>query len=88
MGYREGRKWGSFTALAMMVEEGSMRGEEADRFGDQLAGNCVPPSVTYQQLIDVAVRYMQDNPGIRHESARTLVWQSFNETFPCTVVGP
>lgn len=82
IGYREGRKWGSFTALRALSEPDETTAD-VDALGDLLAGNCVPDEVTYEQLIDVAVKFMVDHPARRHESARSLVWDSFNRAFPC-----
>src|SRR6185437_12653844 len=44
---------------------------------------CVPPGVTVQEAVDVALKYLRDNPATRHYSAASDVWVSLKESFPC-----
>lgn len=81
IGYVEGRNWGTFTAVNGLV--GTENTAEANELGNRLVGHCIPEDADYQQLIDVAVSYMRRHPESRHESARSLIWLSFVEAFPC-----
>lgn len=45
--------------------------------------HCIPAEASNRQLQDVTVRYLQQNPGKRHESARFLVWEALMDAFPC-----
>jgi hypothetical protein len=68
--------------MMQAVNEGDTAAE-IDAVGDQLVGNCIPNTATYSQLKDVALNYMREHPEIRHESARSLIWTSYIEAFPC-----
>lgn len=82
IGFHEGRKFGSMTALNS-TSSGVATADELDLIGDVLAGYCLPPGVQYNQLFEIAINFMRDNPETRHETARSQVWQSFVEAFPC-----
>ncbi|WP_458790894.1 Rap1a/Tai family immunity protein [Yoonia sp. MH D7] len=45
--------------------------------------HCIPPDVLNSQLRDVVVRYLQDNPATRHETARFLVLEAYRDAFTC-----
>ena len=81
VGYNEGRNWGSFIVLKRTLEEGPA--EELNELGNALMGHCVPAEVEYEQLIDVFLNYVDTHPETRHESARTLIWNSYVQAFPC-----
>jgi len=44
---------------------------------------CFPQAVTADQLRDVAIAYLRNNPAKRHESALVNVSSAFLEAFPC-----
>ena len=44
---------------------------------------CLPAGVTLGQMSDVAVRYLQAHPEIRHHPAVALVRAALFEAFPC-----
>lgn len=44
---------------------------------------CTPSGVTQGQLYDVVVRYLDDNPSIRHLSAGILITVALHKAFPC-----
>jgi len=44
---------------------------------------CTPSNVTNRQMLKVAVKYMDDNPGILHEPFIHLAMMSFVKTWPC-----
>jgi len=45
---------------------------------------CLPDDVTRYQLTKVVVKYLEDHPEKLNQSAGLLVWQAFQEAFPCT----
>jgi hypothetical protein len=44
---------------------------------------CVPKAASIEQLTDVTVRLMKDQPDKRHLHASTLVWVALKQAFPC-----
>ena len=44
---------------------------------------CVPQHVLVKQLRDVVLKYLQDSPGIRGNSAASLTVGALSEAFPC-----
>lgn len=46
-------------------------------------GICVPKRVTVNQLIDIVVNYLEDNPGKRHHEASTAIFVALATEFPC-----
>jgi hypothetical protein len=44
---------------------------------------CVPPRVTSQQLRDVLVKFIRDNPAKRELSGAALSVHAFAKAFPC-----
>lgn len=81
MGYVDGRNWGTFIAVNRL--ELAESAQDANTLGNKLAGHCVPENATNGQLVDVAKKYLEEHPEQRHESARTLIWLSFLNAFPC-----
>jgi hypothetical protein len=51
------------------------------------AGTCLPSTVTTQQLVDVAVKYMQQNPQHRNEYAADIFQVSWAAAWPCKDAG-
>ncbi len=82
IGVQEGRKFGTFMVMKQAAAEGDTAAE-IDVVGDQIVGNCVPKEVEYGQLKEIALNYMREHPEMRHESARSLIWSSYVEAFPC-----
>jgi Ssp1 endopeptidase immunity protein Rap1a len=54
------------------------RGAEGDK-----APACIPEKVTTQQLIDVGLRFMRENPAERHLPAGVLLTRAFSLAWPC-----
>ncbi|WP_208347863.1 Rap1a/Tai family immunity protein [Pseudaestuariivita rosea] len=46
-------------------------------------GYCTPNTVAAQQMVDVFVSYLEDNPQVRHRPAQILFTQAMTEAFPC-----
>lgn len=44
---------------------------------------CLPHNATAQQVSDVAVKYLDDNPAQRHMTAALLVLAAVKQAFPC-----
>jgi hypothetical protein len=47
------------------------------------AGACLPSAITTQQLVDVAVKFMRENPQHRHEYAAHIFQASWAAAWPC-----
>lgn len=44
---------------------------------------CQPPSVTGEQLMSVAIKYMNDNPESLNYTASSLIVLAYMKAFPC-----
>jgi hypothetical protein len=44
---------------------------------------CMPDNLTDGQLRDLVIKYLRDNPAIRHNSAANLVIFALKGAFPC-----
>jgi hypothetical protein len=80
-GVWDGIKLGSSTVLIAAMEDQTI--EEIDNASNTLLSVCMPPNVEQGQIIDVFSQYLDRNPAIRHESARSLLLLSLQEAFPC-----
>lgn len=81
IGLIEGRGIGAFQVLAQLQP-----GENAGQMNslvNNFLGHCIPEDASNEQLRDVAVEYLRENPASRHETARLLIWQAYVEAFPC-----
>jgi hypothetical protein len=84
IGYVNGVWEGIMSGTALMAVRAGIEGaDEINRFSEVMLGVCIPPEVERGQLIAVVRKYLEDNPAIRHESARILVYQAFAQAFPC-----
>lgn len=53
---------------------------------DAQGNKCLPEGVNLGQLKDISIKYLRDNPQVRHNFAEGLVLKSILEAFPnCTV---
>ena len=52
-------------------------------FGFQGSVYCVPSGVTYAQTIDIYIKYLEENPDLRHLPAAYLLGNVMQKTFPC-----
>ncbi len=48
-----------------------------------LISMCVPNGVPVSQLLDIVQKYLNENPGMRHNSASDLVVVAVVKAFPC-----
>ncbi len=44
---------------------------------------CPPKGVTNKQVIDIAVKYMNDHPEKLHQSASQILYDAVSDAFPC-----
>lgn len=44
---------------------------------------CLPNGVTQEQIKDIFVRYMTNNPAIRHRSGKLILALALSDAFPC-----
>jgi hypothetical protein len=56
-------------------------------FAPESAITCIPAEVTTGQLKDVVVKWLADNPKVRHLGADALVVRAFRVTWPCEQQG-
>jgi hypothetical protein len=47
------------------------------------SGACLPAAVTTQQLVDVTVKFLRNNPQHRHLDAIQIFVESWGEAWPC-----
>ena len=52
-------------------------------YGSTLPLPCLPGNVHIKQLRDIAVRWLEQHPETRHESALGEIWLAFRDAFPC-----
>ncbi len=81
IGATEGQSWGAFVVLNQI--EPTDNKEEANTRINAFLSHCVPSDASNQQLRDVAMQYLEQNPASRHLPARGLIWQAYLEAFPC-----
>lgn len=49
---------------------------------DAQGKKCIPEGVNVGQLKDISIKYLRDNPQVRHNGAEALVLQSILQAFP------
>ena len=82
IGQLEGQVMGGvLIALGAGIE---LTADEFASFTNQMFQHCVPSDATNEQLRDVVVAYLRDNPETRHHAARSLAWSAYREAFPCS----
>lgn len=82
IGLVEGQPFGAFLVLKQAMPDDSVK--EISDVSNQFFRHCIPASVSNRQIVDVVVGFLRDNPQSRHESARILALQAFQQAFPCT----
>lgn len=58
----------------------------ADVLGQYLINGysaCIPSEATYGQISEVVLKYLNDNPQMRHYNAHGLAAIALSEAFPC-----
>lgn len=51
--------------------------------GDLNVFPCMSDRVTYNQMVDIVGKYLEDHPGERHQTAAKLIYVSITKEFPC-----
>ena len=82
VGVNEGLKLGA--TLPFIISGDTRPPEEMDVVVSNVLGVCLPTGAEYQQQVDVTIQYLQAHPETRHEPARSLMLQAFQEAFPCS----
>lgn len=71
----------------LITKNPSMTEQENDRNFhlaiDKYMPYCIDEHVTIEQLKDVYLKYLKDNPDKRHEPATILALSALHESFPC-----
>lgn len=80
-GLIEGVKWGA--TMVTVASGAATETADVNLFTDIIIQYCLPDGADNRQMIDVAVKFLNDNPSQRHESARTLATLAWREAFPC-----
>jgi hypothetical protein len=57
--------------------------ESAPQLAPTSAVACPPREVSVEQLGEVALKFIRDNPRRQHEDAHLLVHESFIDAWPC-----
>lgn len=76
-----GINWGADTAAynSGFTEPHAMR-EQAKL----LLGTCIPEAATGNQLHEVALKYMRNNPKSWHQPAVAIIHRAMIDTYPCS----
>lgn len=77
----EGQSFGAFTVLNQ-IQEAENAAEINTRIG-MFLNYCAPDTASNEQLRDVAINHLRDNPQTRHDPARFEVWRALMAAFPC-----
>ena len=77
IGALEGLKYGAFIAAYRVSEDQRADVAYLDGFANFILGYCIPANANNEQVSDVVISYLRDNPSVRHNSARTLVTDAF-----------
>jgi hypothetical protein len=66
--------FGFVIGIADVMEDNPLDGRSA----------CIPKEATIQQVTDVVVAFLENNPDIRDFTGESLAVQALSEKFPCT----
>lgn len=67
-----------------VVAGAALAGAPTDISGDrQVLGYCLPDTGNNQQVVDVVFDFLEQNPSLRHHSARMLIVAALQQSFPC-----
>nr|WP_321980162.1 Rap1a/Tai family immunity protein [uncultured Cohaesibacter sp.] len=80
----EGMYWGTGVALwRLEVTKDSATTDELNDAQNLILMICQPPTATISQLVDISANYLRNHPESRPQGARTQIWKSLSEAFPC-----
>jgi len=80
-GVFDGMKFGAGAVMFQAMPESSAA--EVDQATNSMIGVCVPVNAERAQLVDIVIKFLTENPQMRHESARGLIFQALQRAFPC-----
>ncbi|MFK7901403.1 MAG: Rap1a/Tai family immunity protein [Nitratireductor sp.] len=84
IGYVTGAWEGIKTGTArMLLQSGAVDIKNIDSSSNEFLQICMPSSATVLQSLDVFISYLRDNPKNRHDTARNLIINAYQEAFPC-----
>jgi hypothetical protein len=63
---------------------GYFRGLHDGTVGGLMPYGCAPKNATYQQMQDLLIKYMRENPSIRHWSTAAIYQSALGDAFPCS----
>ena len=76
----EGLKLGIAWPMMLM---GDKTTDEINKTSEKVLMVCAAPEVVSGQYVGVAIKYLSEHPETRHNSARMLILESFQQAFPC-----
>ena len=82
IGVWEGIKIGG-VMIALPIVDGANLAEVEGKVSE-IMRICLPAEVEMRQMLDVSLAYLANNPADRHETARGLIIDAFQEAFPCS----
>ena len=65
--------FGFIIGIADVMEDNSLDGRSA----------CIPKDATIQQVAEVVIRFLDDNPDIREFTGESLTVQALSDKYPC-----
>ena len=73
---------GMYTALEVLQKTNDGKVPSTAEISS-LLGYCTPNAVTSQQMVDIFVSYLRENPERRHQPAQVLFTNAMTDAFPC-----
>lgn len=75
---------GMYTALSVLSQTNNRDLLSTLEDISSALGYCTPNTATSEQVVDVVVSYLRENPEVRHKPAQVLFTDAMTEAFPCT----
>jgi len=82
-GLREGATFGRVDALLTMGELKKKNLKASDIMSNRYSSSCVPEDVTLEQLGEMLVKHMNENPESLHKQASFQFGSMLRKHFPC-----
>lgn len=86
IGYIGGMREGVWVGVAGTLSAQGKRFDSAGQMEDaisEMTRYCLAPRSTTQQHVDTVIRFLQDNPDKRNQSARKLIVSALRQAYPC-----
>jgi len=81
IGQIEGQSFGAFSVLNQI--QPAENAEEINGRIGLFLNHCIPHEASNDQLRDVVLKHLRENPETRHDPARFEVWRALMPAFPC-----